>query len=227
MFTEWETNRVWYIDKTYRKFGFTHIQRMVIIKLDNEELMILSPIELTTQCQLALSQLGQVKFIISSTPTYHHHLSEWWLGYSKAYFFAPHALIEKRTDLNFDGVLSHQTPKQWQGQILQTSIENDESPNQMIFCDPASRTLFISNNLVALQSHLPLGQKFTTLVQGGRNQLTLPYRVRRKFTNKPKLRASIQEIMTWPFDRLISSNGLMIEKEAKDAFYQAFWWAFQ
>ena len=106
MFTEWEPNRIWYIDKPYRKFGLTHIQRMVIIKLANDELMLISPIELTTQCQLALTELGAVKYIVSSTPSYHQHLSDWWLAYSKAYFFATHALIEKRTDLNFDGVLS-------------------------------------------------------------------------------------------------------------------------
>ncbi len=227
MFTEWEANRVWYIDKSYRVCGLTHIQRMVVIKLENDELMVISPIELSTQCQLELSQLGAVKFVVSPTPTYHHHLSDWWLAYSKAYFFATHSLIEKRTDLNFDGVLSHQTPKEWQGQLLQTSIGGDESPNKMLFCDPLSRTLFITDNLVALQPHLPTGQKITTLIQGGRNQLTLPYRVRRKFKNKAMLRASVQEVMTWPFDRLISSNGLLIEKDAKDAFYQAFWWAFQ
>ncbi|MFV0574157.1 MAG: hypothetical protein ACK5NC_01845 [Vibrio sp.] len=227
MFIEWETNRVWYCDMPFRHFATTHIQRMVVVKLANDELMILSPVELTTQCQLELSNLGTVKYIVSPTHTYHQHLSEWWLAYPDAYFFATHALIEKRTDLNFDGVLSRKTPSQWMGQLYQTAISTDQSPNKMLFCDPVSRTLFISNNLVMLQPHLPRGQKLCTLIQGGRNNLTLPYRERRKFKDKAMLRASIQEVMTWPFDRLISSNGLVIEKDAKEAFYTAFWWAFQ
>lgn len=227
MFTQWEPNRIWYIDKPYRKFGFTHVQRMVIIKLSNDELMLISPIELTTQCQLALSKLGAVKYVVSSTPSYHQHLSDWWLAYPNAYFFATHALIEKRTDLNFDGVLSKNTPQQWQGRLYQTAIGNDDTPNKMLFCDPISRTLFVSDNFVAIQPHLPLGQKFTSLIQGGTSQLRLPYHERRQFKNKAMLRVSIQEVMTWPFDRLMTSNGLIIEKEAKEAFYQAFWWTFQ
>lgn len=227
MFIEWESNRIWYVDKPYRKLGLTHTQRMVVVKLEGDLLMIISPIELTTQCQLALSKLGSVKYIITPTPTYHQHLSEWWLAYPEAYFFAPHALIEKRTDLNFDGALSRQTPKQWQGQILQTSIGSDDTPNKMIFCDPISRTLLISDNLIAIQPGLPFGQKLMTLAQGVNHELALPYWDRRQYKNKAMLRVSIQEIMTWPFDRMISSNGLTIEKNAKDAFYQAFWWAFQ
>ena len=101
MFIEWESNRIWYVDKPYRKLGFTHTQRMVVIKLEDDLLMIISPIELTTQCQIKLSKLGTVKYIISPTPTYHQYLSEWWLAYSKAYFFAPHALIEKSTESQF------------------------------------------------------------------------------------------------------------------------------
>ena len=97
----------------------------------------------------------------------------------------------------------------------------------MLFCDPVSRTLFVSDNLVAIQPHLPTGQKLASLIQGGKHQLRLPYQERRKFKNKAMLRVSIQEVMTWPFDRLITANGLIIEKEAKAAFYQAFWWAFQ
>ncbi|MGO2507504.1 MAG: hypothetical protein ACTH6Y_00775 [Vibrio hibernica] len=227
MLIEWEAGRVWYEDMPYHKFGLTHLQRMIVIKLEDEQLVVISPIELNTQKQLELSNLGTLKAIISPTSTYHQYLSDWWLAYSEAYFYATHALIEKRTDLNFDGVLSNNTPELWQGQLLQTSIVSDDHPNKMIFCDPTSRTLFISDNLVAIQPHLPLGQKITTLIQGSKNEIKLPYLERRKFKHKARLRASIQEIMTWPFDRLLSSNGLVIEKNAKDAFYQAFWWAFQ
>ncbi|MBD1577654.1 MULTISPECIES: hypothetical protein [Vibrio] len=227
MLIEWQKDRVWYEDMPYRKFGLTHIQRMIVVKLEQDKLLVISPIELNTQKQLELSKLGTVKAIISPTASYHQYLSEWWLAYSKAYFYATHALIEKRTDLKFDDVLSHRTPKLWQGQLLQTSIVSDDHPNKMIFCDPISRTLFVSNNLIAIQPHLPTGQKILTLAQGVNHELKLPFYQRRKFKNKARLRVSVQEVMTWPFDRLLSSNGLVIEKNAKDAFYQAFWWAFQ
>lgn len=85
----------------------------------------------------------------------------------------------------------------------------------------------MSDNLIALQPHLPLGQKISTLTQGANRQLSLPILDRNQYKNKAMLRASIQEIMTWPFHRMISSNGLMITSDAKDAFYQAFWWAFK
>jgi len=199
---------------------------MVLIRLTDGSLVIHNPIELTTTLKYDLSVLGQVKSVICASPSYHQYLSDWWLSYPDALFYATPTLIQKRSDLNFDGALSNYAPSIWKNDLYQTALLGFNNPRKIIFCDPISHTLLLSDNLHAVQPSLPLGQNLLTLAHGIYHELKLPYSDKRHLNNMPALRASVQEIMTWPFDKLISSNGLFIEQDAKRSFYQAFWWAF-
>ncbi|GEM_PF-2049168 len=222
----WQENRLWYKDAVYQKWGLSHAHRMVVIKLADGSLLIHDPIELTPQLQQDLRELGEIRCIVTASPSYHQYLSEWWLAYPLAQFFATPTLIQKRTDLNFDAALSNQTPDAWKGDLYQAAILGSNRPRKIVFCDPKSKTLLLSDHLLAAQAHLPIGQKLLVWAQGINQELRLPYAEKRDIKNMPQLRASIQEIMTWPFDRIISTNGLLIETQAKSHFYQAFWWAF-
>jgi hypothetical protein len=226
MLTEWETNRLWYMDMPYKKYGMYHIHRMIVIKLQDGSLIIHNPVELTIHLQTELTRLGKVSAVISPSMTYHQTLSEWWLTYSQAMFYATPSLISLRSDINFDGALSSQSPATWKGELLQTPLLGSDKPRKFVFCDPQSNTLILADNLQAAQPHLPTGQKLLARLQGLDQKLCYPDSDRTHITQMNRLRLSVQEIMTWPFDRLLSSNGLIVEQNAKDAFYQAFWWAF-
>ncbi|WED24903.1 DUF4336 domain-containing protein [Vibrio sp. JC009] len=222
----WEPGRIWYADMLCRRFGLTHIHRMVLFRISEDSLIVHSPIELTTSLQKALSKIGKVRAVIVPSPAYHQHLSEWWLAYPQALFYATPTTIQKRTDLNFDGALSGNTPQLWKGELYQTAILGLTTPRKMVFCDPVSRTLVLTDNLLAVQPSLPMGQKLATWVHGIHTELKMPYSDKRHVSHMPLLRASVQEIMTWPFDRILTNNGLEYRQDAKSTFYQAFWWAF-
>lgn len=223
---EWHPNRLWYIDAKHELFGFRSIHKMIIVRLATGGLVVHNPIAFSSQLQQVLEELGSVKAIICASPVYHSFLSEWWLAYPNALFFATPTVIQKRTDLHFDGALSSYSPEIWRGDLYQTAITGFNAPRKFVFCDPASRTLILSDHLLAVQKHMPAGQKLLTLAQGIHHELKLPYSDKRRLNQMVSLRSSIQEIMTWPFERLISTNGLEIENEAKNRFFQAFWWAF-
>ncbi|MDB1125693.1 DUF4336 domain-containing protein [Vibrio algarum] len=223
---EWKSNRLWYADMSYTKLGLSHIHRMVVIRLSDGSIVIHNPIDLSIKLQHELSKLGSIKSIICASPSYHQYLSDWWLSYPEALFYATPTLIQKRSDLNFDGALSNYAPLTWKNELLQTPLLGFDKPRKIIFCDPESRTLILSDHLLAVQESLPIGQKLLTWAHGINQDLKIPYSDKRHLSNMAALRASIQEVMTWPFDKLLSSNGLSIEQDAKKQFYQAFWWAF-
>jgi hypothetical protein len=222
----WHENRLWYLDKYQTLYGLTHIHRMVVIRLANNALLIHNPVELTAQLQEQISLLGAVKSVVCTSPNYHHHLSEWWLSYPDALFYATPTSIQKRSDLNFDGALSNYSQEIWKNELFQTALLGFDKPRKFLFCDPISHTLLLNDDLWAVQSQLPLGQKLLTWSHGINRELKLSYSDRRALNNMTSLRSSVQEVMTWPFERLISSNGLIVEQDAKKSFYQAFWWAF-
>jgi len=227
MLIEWQANRLWYADMRYRRVVGSYLRRMVVLKLDDGELIVFSPIQLTTKLQIQLAELGPIKAVVEPSPHYHDSLSDWWLAYSQAYFLATPTLIQKRSDLNFDAALGTHTHPLWQGQLLQTAIMGIRKPRKILFCDPVSHTLLLADQLIGSQPHLPISQQLHAALEGGYREFRLPLSERISLENSAQLRASVQEIMTWPFDKLISSNGLVIEEDAKEAFYQAFWWAFQ
>jgi hypothetical protein len=223
---EWQPNRLWYVDMTVSRFGLSRLQRMVVIKLSDGALVIHNPVELSIRLQQLVAKLGPVAAVIAPSPDCHRFLSEWWLSYPQARFYATPTTIQKRSDLNFDGALSNTAAQEWKGELLQTALLGINRPRKMLFCDPASNTLLLSDNLLALQPHLPLGQKLLTLGQTAGQHLKLPPQDRRHLSHPALLRASVQEVMTWPFSRLLSSNGLTVEQDAKQAFHHAFRWAF-
>ncbi|WP_087016525.1 DUF4336 domain-containing protein [Thaumasiovibrio subtropicus] len=220
---EWYQDRVWTLDHPLRRWSVPIGTRMTVVRLKDNQLFIHSPIELNTQLQLALADLGQVAMIV--TPNHRHHLflSEWWLSYREAYFFAPPRLQQKRTDLVFDDALGAKTPSLWQGQLYQTLVRGSDDMEEVVFCDPVSKTLILGDTLAWLHVSHPL-TALTGLVNGCYHHPAMPFFWRQTFKDKTRLRQSIQEILTWPFERIIFSHGKMVTENGKQVFAAAFKW---
>ncbi len=129
--------------------------------------------------------------------------------------------------MNFDAALGSDTYSLWKGQLLQTAILGIRKPRKVVFCDVESKTLLLADHLVGNQPHLPHSQRISASLAGAYREFRLPFTDRIALENETQLRASVQEIMTWPFEKIISSNGLIVTQDAKETFYEAFWWAFQ
>ncbi|PSW21846.1 DUF4336 domain-containing protein [Photobacterium sanctipauli] len=222
---EWSKDRVWYQDMPLKMSGIPVGARMTVIKLDEQKLLIHSPIQLTTKLQLELSKLGQVHAIVTPNMNHHLFLSEWWLAYPDAYFFAPPGLQNKRTDLAFDDALSAHSPKIWQHQLYQTLLRGSDRMEEVIFCDPESKTLIVGDTLAWLKPSTNICTQMLGLINGCYLNPAMPYYWRRTFNDKTRLRQSLQEILTWPFERIILSHGQVIDRGGKDSFHHAFRWA--
>ncbi|MGF1701520.1 DUF4336 domain-containing protein [Photobacterium makurazakiensis] len=222
---EWSKDRLWYVDMPFKMNGIPVGARMTILRLDNNQLLIHSPIQLTTKLQLALSKLGQVYAIVTPNMNHHLFLSEWWLAYPNAYFFAPPGLQNKRTDLVFDDALGASSPVIWRHQLYQTLLRGSDKMEEVVFCDPQSKTLIVGDTLAWLK---PSSNPFTFILgmlNGCYFNPAMPIYWRLTFDDKTRLRQSLQEILTWPFERIILSHGQVISHNGKACLHQAFKWA--
>ena len=227
MLVEWSTNRLWYLDMPFIKHGISFVHRMMVIKLKDNKLLIHSPVELSTELQIELSQLGNVHAVVCPCLNAHTYLSEWWYSYPEAYFFATTELIQKRSELTFDDALSCRTPPIWRHQLLQTPLLGGTHPTQIAFCDPSSQTLLLGDLLLGKTKPSHLSHWLYLCAQGILGAPQIPFYEKWSYQNKFLLRTSLQEILTWPFDNLLTSNGLLIEGDAKEQFYLFFKWAFK
>ncbi|MGF1724781.1 DUF4336 domain-containing protein [Photobacterium nomapromontoriensis] len=222
---EWHKDRLWYMDMPFKLNGIPVGARMTVIKLENGKLLIHSPIQLTAQLQLELTTLGTVYAVVTPNMNHHLFLSEWWLAYPNALFFAPPGLENKRTDLVFDNALSAKCPDLWRHQLYQTLLRGSDKMEEVIFCDPIANTLIVGDTLSWFSPTRNLFTFGLGIANGCYQSPAMPLYWRRTFNDKPRLRQSLQEILTWPFDRIILSHGHNIEHDGKARFYQAFKWA--
>jgi hypothetical protein len=219
-------DRIWYQHQVTKIANIPVGSKMTIIKLDKSQLFIHSPIDLTPELAASINQLGNVAAVVTPNKNYHHYLSEWWLAYPEAYFFAPSGLQLKRSDLTFDDVLSKTSPALWHHSLLQTSIRGSDNLEEIAFCDPVSKTLILGDSLAwMIDSKNPLSIIFA-IANGCYFHPAMPLYLRIGFYHKTQLRQSIQEILTWPFERIIFSRGKVIEHNGKEYFADAFAWLF-
>ncbi|MCG2838396.1 DUF4336 domain-containing protein [Photobacterium sp. WH77] len=222
---EWSKDRIWYQDMPWKRYGVPVGCRMTVIRLKNDNLLVHSPVQLTTDIQLRLAKLGHVSAIVTPNLNHHLFLSEWWLAYSQATFFAPPGLQFKRTDLVFDDALGAETPAMWRGQLLQTLLRGSDHVEEVVFCDPESQTLILGDAMAWLRnSHNPATVALA-IANGCYFHPAMPLYWRHSFHNKTRLRQSLQEILTWPFDRILFAHGQVIPENGKHIFSQAFRWA--
>ena len=80
---------LWVVDGPVISFyGLPFTTRMVVVKLENNELLIHSPIDLTENLKQELDQLGEVKYLISPNKIHYWYIEDFQNNYPNAITFA-------------------------------------------------------------------------------------------------------------------------------------------
>lgn len=129
-------------------YPYTH--RAILIRLNNRDLFVVSPIQLTPEIRAAVDQLGTVKYLISPNHLHHLYLGEWCNVYPDAKPYASPKLPQKRKDLNFKAVLTGNPEPDWADQIDQCLFGAQQGAQQglldeVVFFHRASRTVIFTD----------------------------------------------------------------------------------
>jgi len=99
-------NNIWVAEQNLKYWGLEVGTRMTIIRLENDELVVISPIKVDKETINQINELGTVSIIIA--PNLYHHLfiSDFKSVYPDAKVFAAPGLDSKRQDINFDKIIN-------------------------------------------------------------------------------------------------------------------------
>ena len=99
---------LWVIQQPFKYLGLSVGTRMTIIRLENQELLIVSPIELTEEIKAQVDRLGIVKHLV--LPNLFHYLfaDKWGETYPESITYAVSNLQKKRPQLTIDKFLDSQ-----------------------------------------------------------------------------------------------------------------------
>jgi hypothetical protein len=223
---------IWVAEQPLRYLGLSIGTRMTVIRVNNADLAVISPIQVSDLLISQLNQIGTVRYIIA--PNLYHYLfaSDFKTIYPDVTFWATPGLELKKPDLPIDQVISENESNLWNSLdyhfldgFRTLGLNGFDSLNECVFFHSASRTLILTDAAVYFDDSFPWRTKLTAKVIGGYKDLAPSLLERIATTEKEKVRRSIEKILCWDFDRVIMAHGSIVEQSGKAKLktgYQSF-----
>ena len=97
------TDHVWSVRAPFKVFGLIALNgRMTIVRLQNGDLWLHSPIPISDALREEIDALGPVRYLVAPSCFHHMFVGPWKEAYPDAQIFAARGLHKKREDLSID-----------------------------------------------------------------------------------------------------------------------------
>jgi len=216
---------LWIAQHPLRFLGAEVGTRMTVVRLKDRSLLIHSPVPLDPTTEAELDGLGPVRFIVAPNRYHHLFVAEFARTHPQAKIFAAPGLESKRKDLGFDAILSQAAPSGWAGEIDQTIFRAFPPLNEVVFLHRSSRTVIFTDLLFNVRNSESAYTRFLMWLDGGWGHVAVPrsFRVLLRM-RRAQARKTIDEILSWEFERLLLAHGEVVERNAKEVVSAA--WSF-
>lgn len=206
---------IWTAEGPHRFFGLQLGARMTVVRLDDGTLWIHSPIEYDETLHEAVSELGPVRHIVGPNRFHHVYLGPWAEAFPDALLWGAPGLAEKRTDLEFDRVLTRDEAP-WTDEIEPRAIAGADMLGEVVFYHRQSRTI-VSADLF-LNEHTPPNflTKAYFWLSGVLGEPGLSPAVLLAFDDKRAAGAFYRSLLDWDFERIIVAHGEVVEEDARE-----------
>lgn len=221
---------LWNATQPFSYLGLEVGIRMVIVRLNSGELLLISPIQLQASDCATLDALGLVSHLIA--PNLFHHL---FFGpaqslYPEAKAWGVEGLAEKRPDLRLDGLLNQAgnfgpdleyLPLEGFGALLPRGIC---LAHETVFWHRPSRSLILTDSSFHFDETFPWGTQLAARIMGSYKTLKPSYFEKLGSRDKAQVKASVRKVLAWDFDRVIMAHGSIVETDGKAQFTAGFEW---
>lgn len=211
-------------------YGFPYSTRSVIVRLPDEKLWVWSPIRLTESLQEQVQKLGEVSYLVSPNKIHHLYLGPWKDAFPKAKIWAPQSTQDKRTDLEYAGVLTDETPKDWSQTIRQFHFTGSSFLDEMVFFHLPSKTVIFADLTENFSDEFldtywswwkrAIARVWKIKVPFG----SAPLELRLTWTHKKGAREKLNEILDLHPEKVIMAHGEWQKEKAEDYIRKSFDW---
>jgi hypothetical protein len=193
---------------------------MTVLRLDDGQLVLHSPVPISHSQERELAELGSVRFIV--VPQAHGMFAAQAAHqFPDAELLAAPFASRRQRQLPIRGELADQPPPSWHGQ-LDSLLVRGFRLNEVVLFQRSSRTLILTDLCFNIhRSSSPVTRAF--LRANGAWQRFGPSRMIRLFfvADRQRLRESVQRILEWDFERVIPGHGEVLERGGKNALREA------
>lgn len=204
--------------------GFHYPTRMAVIRLAGGDLVLWSPVALSSDLQHAVAALGRIAHLVAPNRLHHMALADWAGAFPQAVIHPAPGLRAKRPDLQLQPDLGDRPPAAWAGQIDTFLFPNSIAPEVWLL-HRASGTLLVTD----LLQQMPRGwyQGWRALVAGLDGMTGPEPAVPRKFRlalDRPAARAVLARVRALEPRHVVMAHGEPRRDEGVAFLERAFSW---
>jgi hypothetical protein len=214
---------LWEFNAPMAVLGLPLGHRMTVARLSDGSLWLHSPVAYSAELAAELARLGPVGHIVA--PNYMHdtYLETWLPRYPGVRFHAPRTFHKVFSAFPTTDVLGETPAPAWADLFAQHVVQGAPRLHEVVFLHRPSRTLIVADLAFNLgHDALPWLSRVLLRLNGCYDCFTPSRTFKLIIRDRAALRASIDRILEWDFDRIVVSHGQNIETGGKDALRTAF-----
>ena len=216
--TEFIPDQIWLVDYPIKYAGCRFNARMSVVRLANGSLMLHSPCDMDDATENAVSRLGQVSCIVAPGSFHYLHVAKAQLRFPAAITYICPGVEQKVPSLQFDWILGPCAPNEWSGTLDQVLIRGSRFMWEVAMLHKPSKTLLlvdVMENFTEQTANVNWQLKAWLKLFGMWNKPKAAPEYRMGWNDKVAARASLEEILSWDFDKIVLSHGDNITENAK------------
>lgn len=213
---------LWLHPVPYRAMGLPLGRQLVAARLPDGGLWIHSPVPLNPPLRAELEALGEVRHVVGPNLWHDECLREFQADYPRALFHAAPGLAAVKREVRFGAELSDTPHPDWAGVLQSHLMRGMPQMNEVVFFHTASRSLILADLAFNFGPEGPVWFAWFMRLYGAWGRFGPTPLERWLMRDKSAVRASLDHILQWDFDRIIVGHGHNIETGGKERFRSAF-----
>lgn len=213
---------LWECNAPMKFFGMALGHRMTVAKLSDGSLWVHSPVAFSESLAAELATLGPIAHLVA--PNYMHdtYLEGWLPRYPGVRFYAPRSFHKVFPAFKITDRLDDSVPVAWSDVFTQHVVRGIPLVHEVVFLHRPSRTLIVADLTFNLGSEMPLLSKVLLKLDGCYDCFAVSRVMKIVIKDRAALRASINHVLAWDFDRIVVAHGANIETGGQDTLRTAF-----
>lgn len=221
---------IWIVDSgPLRAMGMVMPVRMTIIRLGSGELLLHSPVQLSTELAGKVKALGQIGHLVAPSTGHWTFIADWQHAFPDAKTWAVPGLRDRpqvrKSDLRIDRELGDSAPEDWGDEVEQGLISGGAGFREAYFFHKASHTLVLTDLVDNLETDKLPTMTATVMGIAGATGGTTPIHVRLAiWAAGESARKAIQTMLTLDTERVVLAHGRWFTEREPERLRKAFDW---
>ncbi len=195
-------------------------RNVTIIRLGSGDLVIHSTGPFTPEDVAAIKALGRPAYLVEAYAQHDTFAKEGQAAFPDIPYLAPEGFAEAA---GVQAETLHSTPEAWGDELLSLELAGKSSGKEYVFFHRPSRTLIVADLVFNVEDDAPLGAKMASILTVGLHHSPgVPRPEKLNVEDEDAFSGSLDTMMSWDFDRVITGHGELIETGGKARLQEAF-----